>query len=689
MGAPRSPHFLARVTQGVVRDRTDSEDDCPAKPASDRISRGFGAEGAGRRNLASRLRLIGVSMTFLEVQHSNRLGPPALGGSLMPDVGRSGSRWRGEIPALEKGLRFRDVHLVSGRLIIRCILMLFLGAGFLARGAELQDFFSDRETVNTSSGEVSGNNSAATFESEEPRHGGKRGGHSLWLSWVAPVNGLASIEVVSTEFDTLLGVYVLEPGNDPPIRRLERVADNDDDRDVTTSRLEFGVRAGERYEIAVDGYAGAVGSFLLRWNLQPVDELIPSIFFVTTDRAAQVGETVTLALNVGPGTDPKLHWFFNDQELEEEEGTTLVIPNFQPANVGQYRVRVEVGKVEFFSEPVELQISSEGIVDSLARNKPEDALESGLIGTPQNGVNRLGLPGRVRPAGGPTGLARGYNGTQIFNTVYAGRDRLEPLHCGLGGGSSYWLSYQPPESGDLELDTDGSSFDTVLEVYTFDPPLLGYQSLRSIACDNDSGINGKTSRLHVACESGRTYLVVVDGVNGARGLTYLNYTLQTNGVANVPPVIRQDLSPVIARAGDRALLSVEVEGTAPLQFLWKKDGLEQAGETNALLVLDPVRLDHAGSYSVEVFNAAGSVTNPAVDLAVWVPPVLLIDPAGDRAELRLAVAGALRVVVETGSTLDPAHWVSVPAVGPGTGGEWVVPVDFNAASRQFFRVRFE
>jgi hypothetical protein len=133
---------------------------------------------------------------------------------------------------------------------------------------------------------------------------------------------------------------VVEPGDDPPLERLERVADNDDDRDITTSRLQLGVRAGERYEIAVDGYAGAVGGFVLRWSLQSVDELIPSISLASTDRAAQVGETVTLRVNVGPGAEPKLHWFFNDEELEEEEDVTLVIPNFQPQNVGQYRVRV-------------------------------------------------------------------------------------------------------------------------------------------------------------------------------------------------------------------------------------------------------------------------------------------------------------------------------------------------------------
>ncbi|HAB15664.1 MAG TPA: hypothetical protein DCE44_04355, partial [Verrucomicrobiales bacterium] len=373
--------------------------------------------------------------------------------------------------------------------------------------AEFRDRFADRETVVTADGELQGNNVNASLEPNEPRHGGKRGGHSLWISWVAPENGLATLDLTGARFDTLLGVYVLEPGNDPELDRLKEVAENDDDRDQIVSRLEFGVRAGQRYEIAVDGYANATGPIQFRWHLEPINALIPRITFATSDRAARRGDSITLALNVGPGDEPKLHWFFNDIELENQEETTLVIPNFQPENVGQYRIRVEVGTAKFFSAPVELQISSEGIVNSLARNKPEDALESGLVG---GQLLASGLA-KVRPAG----LTRGYNGTQIFHTVYAGRDLAEPLHCGIAGGASYWFSYEPPEAGELELDTDGSEFDTVLQVYTFEPPPSGYEGLVPLACDNDSGANGKTSRLRLSCSPGRTYLVVVDGVNGA------------------------------------------------------------------------------------------------------------------------------------------------------------------------------
>jgi hypothetical protein len=556
-------------------------------------------------------------------------------------------------------------------------LALMLGLGFTL-GAEWRDRFADRETVNWSSGELSGNNVGATVEPDEPRHGGKRGGHSLWLSWIAPVNGLATIELEGAGYDTLLGVYQLEPGDDPELRRLEEVADNDDDRDQVSSRLQFGVRAGERYEIAVDGFAGATGSLKLRYNVQPVDALIPKIRFITTDRAATVGETVTLALDIGPGDEPDLHWYFNDEELDDEEDQTLVIPNFQPENVGQYRVRIEIDDARFYTEAVELQISSEGVITALARNKPEDAVESGLLG----GIAAANRLGRVRPAE----VTRGYNGTQIFHTVYAGRDVNEPNHCGVAGGASYWFSYSPPEAGDLDVDTEGSAFDTVLAVYTFEPPMLGYESLVGLTCDNDSGSDGKTSRLRFPCVPGRTYLVVVDGVNGARGLTRLNYRLTTNAVV-MPPQIVQGPQPTNAPLGGSVQLRVVAEGTPPLAYRWLKDGSDH-GTTNEVLTLNSMTLADGGSYAVEISNAAGSVTNTPVSVAVWGPPNMVLDPARSGVRLEFAAAGNLNVVVESSPELFSSTWSTNRFTPVPDQGRVSLPLNGESA-QQFYRVRFE
>jgi hypothetical protein len=81
----------------------------------------------------------------------------------------------------------------------------------------------------------------------------------------------------------------------------------------------------------------------------------------------------------------------------------------------------------------------------------------------------------------------------------------------------------PPASGQLFLNTDGSSYDTVLAVYTATG--TAYSNLVEQACDNNSGTNGLTSSLNFAAAGGVTYYMAVDGVGAATGLVQLNYKL--------------------------------------------------------------------------------------------------------------------------------------------------------------------
>jgi hypothetical protein len=120
-------------------------------------------------------------------------------------------------------------------------------------------------------------------------------------------------------------------------------------------------------------------------------------------------------------------------------------------------------------------------------------------------------------------VARGFTGTQIFTTVGSTKELGEPNHCGIIGGASQWFAYQPPVSGTLVITTDGSDFDTVLAVYTGSG--TDFASLVPVACDNDSGLDGRTSRVSFPAVAGTTYYVAVDGVNAATGNVQLNYAL--------------------------------------------------------------------------------------------------------------------------------------------------------------------
>ena len=60
----------------------------------------------------------------------------------------------------------------------------------------------------------------------------------------------------------------------------------------------------------------------------------------------------------------------------------------------------------------------------------------------------------------------GTNITAAGSNTGATRETGEPFHAGVSGGASVWWSWRAPTQGIVTISTAGSSFDTVLGVYT-------------------------------------------------------------------------------------------------------------------------------------------------------------------------------------------------------------------------------
>src|SRR5207248_8464273 len=93
-----------------------------------------------------------------------------------------------------------------------------------------------------------------------------------------------------------------------------------------------------------------------------------------------------------------------------------------------------------------------------------------------------------------------------------------------------WYAYRAAADGILTIDTDGSDFDTVLAVYT--GPGTDFDSLVPVACDNDSGLDDKDSKVSFAAKGGTVYFIAVDGVDGATGTVTLNFKLVVSPRSN-------------------------------------------------------------------------------------------------------------------------------------------------------------
>lgn len=89
----------------------------------------------------------------------------------------------------------------------------------------------------------------------------------------------------------------------------------------------------------------------------------------------------------------------------------------------------------------------------------------------------------------------------------------------------------------------------------------------------------------------------------------------------VPP------NPTVAIVGASATLSAAVGGTMPIQYQWMLNGTNIPGATTYSLTIPNVQLTNAGKYSVQISNAAGSLTTAPVDFVV--PTLDQNEPRGD------------------------------------------------------------
>jgi len=389
------------------------------------------------------------------------------------------------------------------------------------------------------------NNVGATREVGEPSHAGKTGGRSMWVKWVAPKNGAMQVFTRGSSFDTLLGVYrSLETPE--AVSRLELVVEDDDGGGSFTSAVEFNAVANQTYYFAVDGRLGVEGFIKLGWSFQETFIQSPDIVGAPVDIAAPEGSEVVfsvVAKNV-----VSYQWYFNNQLVRENTGAEFRIASASAADVGQYKVVVSNGRTEKTSVANLTLTTDPG---TAVTDKSFDVARLAESGTAQSLASRLRSFRKVSAA-----AASGFRGTQVFNTFGSTTELGEPDLCGIIGGASQWSTYVAPADGLLRVSTEGSNFDTLLGVFT-GPADQGFEALSLIACDNNSGSDGRTSVVAVPVKSGTTYYIAVDGPNGQTGIVNLTYSLSLPDVAiSMPPPLQ-----------DKGLIALSLPGVIGAKYV--------------------------------------------------------------------------------------------------------------------------
>lgn len=230
----------------------------------------------------------------------------------------------------------------------------------------------------------------------------------------------------------------------------------------------------------------------------------------------------------------------------------------------------------------------------------------------------------------------GAQGFVTGSTRGATRQSGEPLHGASTGTGSVWYCWTAPFGGAFTFDTGGSSFDTLLGIYTGN----AVNALTAIALDDNSSSNG-ASRVVFNAIGGVTYRIAVDGTTNP-GVVKLTWS------GPLPPTMVDQPLSTNAPAGATVSFSVSVAGTPPFGFQWRHqgtnlvdDGENISGANSPVLMLHKILPPNMGAYTVVITNASGAITSAPANLIVLDNPrVVYVPPVGGH------LNGFVRVPVE-------------------------------------------
>ncbi len=286
------------------------------------------------------------------------------------------------------------------------------------------------------------------------------------------------------------------------------------------------------------------------------------------------GQVVTFSVVVTGALPFAFQWRYNGANLVGETNDTLVVPFAHPTNSGMYSVVV---KNDF--GPAVTSIPARLFVPA-PLHPFMDNFDARVITNSFTGIRR---------------------GSNTLATVEPG----EPQHAGKVGGHSVWFGWTAPASGVATFRTRGSSFDTLLAVYTG----TSVANLTSIVSDEDSG-GFYASEVRFNADAGASYAIAIDGLGDASGDIVLNWSLNTSAAA-VPIILTQPTSRIVP-FGSTA--TFQVSGTNATAYQWFADGTPIPDATGPQLVVSNVSFVLVGVYKVRVFNNSQFVDSVPVVL---------------------------------------------------------------------------
>ena len=291
----------------------------------------------------------------------------------------------------------------------------------------------------------------------------------------------------------------------------------------------------------------------------------------------------------------------------------------------------ELGHVLGLDHPDQAGQSVSAIMNSTVSNL--DALTADDIAGAQN---LYGLPGvTTAPANdnfsNATVITLSSNAAVLTGTtIYATKESGEPnFVVGAPGGHSAWWKWTATGNGSMNINLDGSRFDTIMAVYT-GATVNGLTSITS----NDDTVPGSSSFSTVTFNAvnGTTYFIGIDGyinsVNPESGLVTLTATF-TPSASLVAPSFTTQPSGVSVGVGANVQYNVAVAGNPTPTVQWQRlpagsgtwanlsNSGSYSGVTTTTLTVSAATLAMSGDqFRCVATNSSGTATSNAGALTV-------------------------------------------------------------------------
>jgi hypothetical protein len=150
----------------------------------------------------------------------------------------------------------------------------------------------------------------------------------------------------------------------------------------------------------------------------------------------------------------------------------------------------------------------------------------------------------------------------------------------VGVSNAVWYKYTPPCNGSISLNTNGSTYDTVMSIWdgcgewvSVDWPCI---QAAELACDDDSGTGTASQILNFAVTEGTDYIIKVADYNTTQGGGTLNFNLLFSG-AGAPTAAITAPSAFGCVCGGNVTVTGSASAGSDLLLGWKLDFQAGAG----------------------------------------------------------------------------------------------------------------